>query len=151
MTVGNNALYGSELFKRLDDTDIEAVCQTAKYKAYEAGQNIFTENEEAYAVCVLLDGRVGLQMEVGNQRQLLVSTLDSGEVFAWSGLVAPFNFTATAKAMVDCEVAIFKSEDLTRLFEERPRLGYHVMTNIAVIMGERLRDSHLQLLGLFGA
>jgi CRP-like cAMP-binding protein len=150
MSVGNSALYGSDLMRRLDEADVEAVCQSAKYKTYPAGETIFKENEEAYAVCVLLEGRVGLQMEVGNQRQLLVSTLDPGEMFAWSGLVAPHNFTATAKAMVDSEVAVFKSEDLSRLFDDRPRLGYQVMTNIALIIGERLRDSHLQLLGLFG-
>ena len=150
MSVGNSALYGSDLMRRLDEADVEAVCQSAKYKEYQAGETIFKENEDAYAVCVLLEGRVGLQMEVGNQRQLLVSTLDPGEMFAWSGLVAPHNFTATAKAMVDSEVAVFKSEDLSRLFDDRPRLGYQVMTNIALIIGERLRDSHLQLLGLFG-
>ena len=150
MSVGNSALYGSDLMRRLDEADVEVVCQSAKYMQYPAGETIFKENEEAYAVCVLLEGRVGLQMEVGNQRQLLVSTLDPGEMFAWSGLVAPHNFTATAKAIVDSEVAVFKSEDLSRLFDDRPRLGYQVMTNIALIIGERLRDSHLQLLGLFG-
>ncbi|MHB8868967.1 MAG: cyclic nucleotide-binding domain-containing protein, partial [Thermoleophilia bacterium] len=95
-------------------------------------------------------GRVGLMMDVGNGRRLTVSTVEPAEMFAWSGLVAPYQFTSTARAIEECEVAIFRSEDLLRMFDENPRLGYQVMSQVSFLIAQRLRDTHLQLLGLFG-
>jgi len=151
MSVNRTLVVDNELLADLDPADRDSLASLAVGKTYEAGEVIFEENEDAFAVCLLLDGRVGLQMDVGTGRHLTVSTVDPGEIFAWSGLVPPHQFTATARAIEDCEVAIFKSEDLTRLFEDNPRFGYSVMLRIASLIGERLRDTHLQLLGMFGA
>ncbi|HZK48173.1 MAG TPA: cyclic nucleotide-binding domain-containing protein [Thermoleophilia bacterium] len=151
MSVNRTLVAENELLSDLDPVDRDALVAVAIGKTYAAGDVIFKENEDAYAVCLLLEGRIGLQMDVGNGRNLMVSTVDAGEVFAWSGLVRPHQFTATARAIEDCEVAIFKSEDLTRLFQENPRFGYAVMLRVASLIGERLRDTHLQLLGMFGA
>lgn len=151
MTVDRTSLENNELLADLDQADRDSLAALAIGKTYKAGNVIFKENEDAYAVCLLIDGRVGLQMDVGNGKNLMVNTVDPGELFAWSGLVPPFHFTATARAIEDCEVAIFKSEDLSRLFEENPRFGYTVMLRIASLIGQRLRDTHLQLLGMFGA
>ena len=151
MSINRTMVAENELLAQLDPADRDSLASLAVGKTYGAGEVIFRENEEAFSVCLLLDGRVGLQMDVGTGRNLMVSTVDPGEIFAWSGLVPPHQFTATARAIEDCEVAIFKAEDLTRLFAERPQFGYTVMLRIASLIGERLRDTHLQLLGMFGA
>lgn len=150
MTVDRALLVTNEFFKTLDDAEAAALAARALGHSYPAGAEIFEENEDAHAVCLLTHGRVGLMMDVGNGRRLTVSTVEPGEMFAWSGLVAPFHFTATARAIVDCEVAIFRSDDLLAMFEENPRLGYQVMRQISFLIAQRLRDTHLQLLGLFG-
>lgn len=150
MTVDRALLVSNELFATLDDTETAALAAKALGRSYLAGEEIFEENEEAYSVCLLLHGRVGLMMDVGNGRRLTVSTVEPGEMFAWSGLVAPYQFTSTARAIEECEVAVFKSEDMRRMFDENPKLGYEVMSQISFLIAQRLRDAHLQLLGLFG-
>jgi CRP/FNR family cyclic AMP-dependent transcriptional regulator len=150
MTLDATRLAKNELFSRLDDDDAQALMGLAIGRQYAAGQDIFKENDDAYSVCLLLRGRVGLQMDLGNGRRLVVSTVDPGEMFAWSGLIEPHHFTSTAHAMEDCDVAIFKTDDLQALFAERPKLAYAAMEQCAFIISERLRDTQLQLLGLFG-
>lgn len=150
MTVDRTLLASNELFATLDGTETAALAEKAIGHRYVAGEEIFQENEEAYAVCLLLAGRVGLMMDVGGGRRLTVSTVEPGEMFAWSGLVPPYHFTSTARAIEDCQVAIFRSEDLRRMFDENPRLGYQVMSQVSFLIAQRLRDTHLQLLGLFG-
>ncbi|MBU2602382.1 MAG: cyclic nucleotide-binding domain-containing protein [Actinobacteria bacterium] len=151
MTVDRALLKRNELFTTLDDGEAAMLAKKAVSRTYLAGEEIFQENEEAYAICVLLEGRVGLMMDVGNGRRLTVTTVEPGEIFAWSGLVAPYQFTSTARAVEDCTMAAFKSEDLRRMFDENPRLGYQVMRQISFLIAQRLRDTHLQLLGLFGS
>ncbi len=151
MTIDRTLLKRNELFNTLDDGEAAAMAKMAIGKTYVAGEEIFQENEAAYAICVLVEGRVGLMMDVGNGKRLTVSTVEPGEIFAWSGLVAPYHFTSTARAIDDSTVAVFKSEDLRRMFDQNPRLGYQVMRQISFLIAQRLRDSHLQLLGLFGS
>jgi CRP/FNR family cyclic AMP-dependent transcriptional regulator len=150
MTLDTTLLAKNELFSRLDEADAQALMSLAIGRRYAAGEDIFKENEDAYAVCLLLGGRVGLQMDLGNGRRLVVSTVDAGEMFAWSGLIEPHHFTTTAHAIEDCDVAIFKSDDLQALFVERPRLAYATMEQCAFIISQRLRETQLQLVGLFG-
>lgn len=150
MAIDEVALARNELFANLDEAEKAALLGLAVEKTYKPSEQIFGENEEAHSVCLLTDGRIGLQMDLGGGRRLVVGTVDEGEMFAWSGLVPPYVFTATATAIEPCRVAIFKSEDLTRIFERNPRLGYEVMSQIAFLAVQRLRDSHLQLIGLFG-
>jgi CRP/FNR family cyclic AMP-dependent transcriptional regulator len=151
MKVDASLLETNELIAPLTRPEKDALMDLAIGRSYEAGETIFEEHDEAYSVIVLLKGRAGVQMDVGNGRQLMVATVEAGELTAWSGLVPPFQFTATGRAIEDCDVAIFKSEELRRLFDDDPRLGYIFMQRVACVIAERLRDTHLQLLGLFGS
>ena len=151
MAIDEEVLARNALFATLDEVEREALLGLAVEKGYAPGQKIFAENEEAYSVCLLVEGRVGLQMDLGTGRQLMVGTVDEGELFAWSGLVPPCQFTATATALEPARVAVFKSEDMTRVFDRNPRLGYAVMRQVAFLIAQRLRDAQLQMIGLNGS
>lgn len=151
MTVDRSLLESNELLHALSPAEKDSLFELAIGRSYLAGEQIFAENDNAYSVILLLDGRVGIQMDIGNGRRLMVSTVEPGEITAWSGLVPPYQFTASGRAVENCEVAIFRSEDLNRLFDENPRFGYQFMQRIACVAAERLRDAHLQLLGMFGS
>ena len=150
MTVDRSLLETNELLQTLTPAERDSLFGLAIERSYPAGEIIFTENDNAYSVILLLRGRVGIQMDIGNGRRLMVSTVEPGEITAWSGLVPPYQFTASTRAVEDSEVAIFRSEDLNRLFDDNPRFGYQFMQRIAGVAAERLRDSHLQLMGMFG-
>jgi CRP-like cAMP-binding protein len=151
MNVDASLLEQNELIAPLTQSEKDALLGMAIGRSYPAGETIFKENDEAYSIILLLKGRVALQMDIGNNRQLMVGTVEADEITAWSGLVPPYQFTATGRAITDCDVAIFRSEDLRRLFDENPRLGYMFMQRVACAAAEHVRDAQLQLLGLFGS
>lgn len=141
----------SQLFQLLEAEDRRQLQQIAIRRHYAEGEQIFGEHERAYGICILIQGRVALQLELGGNRRLTVGTVEAGEMFAWSGLVPPFTFSSGARALTDCEIAVLKSEDLRRLFEQNTGLGFRVMQQVAELVSERLRDTELQLVGLFGS
>lgn len=149
--VDRSLLEANELMRTLTPAEKDSLFGLAIGRSYPAGELIFAENDDAYSVILLLQGRVGLQMDIGNGRKLMVSTVEPGEITAWSGLVPPYQFTASARAVKDCEVAIFRSEDLNRLFDDNPRFGYQFMQRIACLAAELLRDTQLQLMGMYGS
>lgn len=144
-------LEDTDLFRELDADDVERLKECAIHRRYEQGQQIFDEHEEAYGICMLLEGRIALQLDIGGGRRLTVGTVDPGELFALSGLVPPHTFTAAARAVTDCDVIIFPAETLAECFDSDPALGYAFMRQVAQLLSNRLRDSYLQLVGLFGS
>jgi hypothetical protein len=139
---------GSGGLRYLLEADRAALIEHAEIRRYRACELVMREGDEAFGLCVLLSGRVGLLVEAGSGRHVLVDTVRPGELFAWSGAVPPFHYTATGHAMVDSEVAVLGKEELESLCEADPVLGYHLMREITVVMGRRVRDLEAQLVGL---
>jgi CRP-like cAMP-binding protein len=130
------------------EADRAALTEHAEIHRYRARELVMREGDEAFGLCVLLSGRVGLLVEAGFGHHLVVDTVRPGELFAWSGAVPPYHYTATGHAMVDSEVAVLGKEELESLCEADPVLGYHLMREITVVMGRRVRDLETQLVGL---
>ena len=144
-------LEDSQLFRLLDEHDRAILADMAIRRTYAEGEQVFGEHEQAYGICILLEGRIALQLDLGGNRRLTIGTVDPGEMFAWSGLVPPFTFTSAARALTACEIAVLPSEDLRRTFDDNPPVGYRVMQQVSELVSLRLRDVQLQLVGLFGA
>lgn len=130
------------------EADRDSLVAHAEVRHFGACDLIMKEGDEAFGICVLLTGRVGLLVEVGGGRQVLVDTVRPGELFAWSGAVPPFHYTATGHAIVDSDVAVLGRDELEKLCEADPVLGYHLMRELTVVVGRRVRDLEMQLTGL---
>jgi CRP-like cAMP-binding protein len=139
---------GPSGLRYLLEADRAALVKHAEIRRYRACELVVREGDEAFGLCILLSGRVGLLVEAGSGRHVLVDTVRPGELFAWSGAVPPFHYTATGHAMVDSEVAVLGKVELESLCEADPVLGYHLMREITVVMGRRVRDLEAQLVGL---
>lgn len=139
---------GAGDLRYLLEADRAALTEHAEIRWYRACELVMREGDEAFGLCVLLSGRVGLLVEAGHGHHVLVDTVRPGELFAWSGAVPPYHYTATGHAMVDSEVAVLGKEELESLCEADPSLGYHLMREITVVMGRRVRDLESQLVGL---
>ncbi len=128
--------------------DLATLMQHAVPRSFAAGELVFHEGDEAVCACILLAGRIGLLIEAGGGRHVVVDTVRPGELFAWSGVVPPHRYTATAHAVEDSEVAFLCGQELESLCDADPVLGYHVMESIALVAGRRVRDLEVQMAGL---
>lgn len=111
---------------------------------YDEGQTIFRQDEDAYGLCVVLGGKVGLHMQVGDE-SVALDVVGPGDLVGWSALVAQQTFTSTAVALEPSELAVFKFRDIQRLTEAEPHLGCTLMTNVANIISNRLRETQQRL------
>ncbi|HIG46513.1 MAG TPA: Crp/Fnr family transcriptional regulator, partial [candidate division Zixibacteria bacterium] len=53
--------------------------------------------------------------------------------------------SARAFSYEDTTVLEIKSDDIRKIMEEYPRIGYIVMRNLAVVLTRRLRNTNLRL------
>lgn len=136
-------LSGAAALAGLTPKDVGELEHVALLQSYGDGAVIFTEGEDAYGMCIVLEGGVTLRTALGAE-QVDVGEAGVGDLIGWSGLVPPHVFTATAVAQGPTIIAVLKNDDLTRLSEEDQYLGRMLMRNVASIISARLRESHVR-------
>lgn len=128
---------------------VERLSQIAKLRLYPVGRVLFSESEHHHSIHVVCRGLVTLEMRIPNHGVQRILTVGSGEILAWSALLADGVMTTSAVVTEETQAIEFIAEDLKALCEQDYELGYHVMRQVAVSLSRRLLATRLQLLDLF--
>lgn len=128
----------------------------------EEGHYFFKEGDNLHYFYLVLEGAVAIVFQVPTKeaakdvagqltremetRDIVVSTIGTGDVFAWSGLIPPYKATASAKAIMPCRVVAFDCSKLLEEFEKDCRFGYLMVQKAAQIIRQRVRDLRVESL-----
>jgi CRP-like cAMP-binding protein len=129
------------MFAELDDADSARLLATAQALHCRAGECLFLLGDHADRLYVMLSGKVELTFPLsfgGAVHDVAVESKTRGSALGWSALVKPHRFTLSARAVESSELALFSRQDLFRLFEAEPRIGYTVTRYVAELVGRRL-------------
>ena len=143
-----DTLKSSKLFNGLSDEALGRIAGLCHKEAYDRGTTIFSEGEEAQKLFILEEGLVVLRIQpAAQERNIMVTAIkEEGQIFGWSSLVEPAQYSASAVCMEDSKVLAIKGKDLLALLEESPAVGFVVMKRLAGIVSSRLRSTREQLI-----
>jgi len=131
------------LFGELSDEELHQVAAICQEETFEAGTQIFGQDEIAQKVYILQSGRVMLCMylrsDIEPDADLCIEESQPGRVFGWSALVKQKRFTASAVALDPVSAISIQGDQLNALFEEHPHIGFLVMRRLADVISDRLR------------
>jgi CRP/FNR family transcriptional regulator, cyclic AMP receptor protein len=134
-------LRRAAIFGELQDTEAERLLAVARSQQCHKGECLFLLGDHADRLYVVLKGKVELTFPLsfgGIVRDVPVESKTPGGALGWSALVKPHRFTLSARGVETSELATFPRQDLLRVFEADPRIGYVVMRHIAEVVGRRL-------------
>lgn len=141
-----------ELFLGLDDEQLEriAALPSCQIRCISADEVINKEGELATELYVLDEGKVYLTMSVpavgeDQMTEVVVDSVTKGDVFGWSALVTPHRLTLSQVACEPSVVLAINGAELRLLLDEDHDAGYEVMSNLARIVGARLRDAQMTI------
>ena len=150
------------VFAGLSHENIIALANTAQELSTEEDHFFFHEGDELHEMFLVLEGAVGVVVElpaqnvehsVANQltsefetEHVVLSAVGPGEIFGWSGLVAPYETMAGAKALTPCRVVAFDCKALLQAFKADCHFGFMMMHKTAQVIRERLRDRRMESL-----
>ena len=137
-------------FAGLDDDVLALLVGCATNAHYSAGDALFRGGTPADQFFVIRSGRVAIELVAPGRHPLVVETADAGEVVGWSWLVAPYQWFGDGKAVEDTSVIALDGACLRGKCEADPRLGYDLMSRFAQIVIERLQQTRLRLLDVYG-
>lgn len=134
-----------DIFDGLDDADLARVAELCQSVAVPAGEVIVTIGEPAQVFYLVRQGTVEIstQRPNGSAADGVCLTLGRGQMFGEMALVDRGARSATARALTDVLMYVIRCDQFLDLCEQWPRLGYHVMRNIAADLSFKLRQRNL--------
>jgi CRP-like cAMP-binding protein len=134
-------IRGSELFAGLRDEDWPRLIALGQEQDLAPGEVLFELGQETSTLFVVSAGSMALTLPLvvlGACRNVRFQTLLPGRVVGWSALLAPHRATMAAHSPEAARLLAFPRSRLTALFDEVPRIGRVVMTNLATVVAGRL-------------
>lgn len=154
-------------FSGLTPKQLITLANIAEVQTVEEGHRFFYEGERLTKLYFLIEGIVSLTIGVPDRDKnhnraeqimgnfvtepITVSTVGSGQLFAWSSLIPPHHSTAGAAAATHSRVIVFDSQDLFEIFELDCQLGYLILQKVAGVIRRRLHDSRIESLAFMPA
>jgi len=138
-------------FGWIDAENLREIAMISEELPVEKDTTLFEEGASAQYLYFLISGSVDLFFSVSEQthsvqhKEYYTGSINHGEAFAISALIAPHIYVATARANVPSVVLRVDAASLRQLLENQPLLGYHMMGQIAHVAMERLSSTRVQL------
>ena len=132
-------LKNSALFHSLTALELKIVDGLMHERRYLTDEIVFDEGEEGQALYLVTSGRVVMSRSHGSGFHV-VAELGPGSVFGDLALLDDSPRNAQARAMENCELAVFFRADFLGLMETDAVIGYKISLNLARLIGQRLRD-----------
>lgn len=146
----DEVIASSPVFAGMAHDDLALIAGCAQNVGFEEGQLLFREGQSADVFYLVRKGRVALEVHTPERGGLIVDSADPGEVVGWSWLLPPYRWHFDARAAEEVRAIAFDGECLRGKCDEDTRLGYELMQRFGQVMIDRLQNTQLRLLDVYG-
>jgi CRP/FNR family cyclic AMP-dependent transcriptional regulator len=137
-------------FEGLPDDEIALIAGCGRNVRFDAGETIFRQGDSADTFFVVRHGTVAVGNFVPPRGELVIETLEAGELLGWSWLFPPYRSHFDARALSIVRATQFDGACLRDKCAADPSLGYDLMSRFAQVLIERLQWTQLRLLDVYG-
>jgi CRP-like cAMP-binding protein len=149
--VSYEVLEKVEAFSDFIDEQLSKLQNLCEELEFQRDDKLFTEGDPAMHLWQVVEGEVDLRFEMPDKRQTTNrQTVSSVEVkhkdpvaqtLRWSCFVPPYKMRLSAYCVTrKCRIIRFRKEDLLRLFESDPLMGYRFMSYMITVVGYRFHE-----------
>ena len=130
----------AELFKGIASHIIDEIAELVSEEAFPLGHVIFQKGDFADSLFILEEGEINITIQ--GRKSISFQVNQSGNIFGWSALVEPNQYTATAECVKESKVIKIDGDRLIRIFEKHPSEGMTVMKRLAGVVATRLVSAY---------
>ncbi|MDZ7291095.1 MAG: cyclic nucleotide-binding domain-containing protein [candidate division KSB1 bacterium] len=136
------------LFANMSDGELREFEKLIHRRTFKANETIFWEGEPGVGMYIIQRGTVAIFKHAPGEGREELATLRNGEFFGELALLdeSPRSATAVAKEPSDI-IGLFRP-DLFELLERKPRLGNKFLFQLALIIGDRLKNTNVEMQAL---
>jgi CRP-like cAMP-binding protein len=130
--------------------DLDLIAGCGRNVHFRADQSVFEEGGAADEFYVIRHGRVQLSVHSPQRGGISIATLADGDVLGWSWLFPPYRWEFDARAVTETSAVALDGACLRGKCERDTALGYRLMKKFTQVAQQRLQQTRLQLLDLYG-
>ncbi len=138
------------VFAGMDPGQLEVIAGCGRNRHAAAGTLVLREGEPADTFYLLRTGAVALEIHTPGRPPLIIQTLHEHDVVGWSWLFPPYRWQMDGRALTECGLVAFDAVCLRGKCESDHELGYQLMRRFAAVVSERLQETRLQLIDVYG-
>ncbi len=144
-----DSLRNAELFFEMTDGQLEKIAAICQEETHHHGDVIFRENDPGDVMYVIVDGEVEIRLNPqligGTGDPHTIGTFRRGQSFGEMALIDEGNRSASAHCSRATKLIILKRDDVLKLAESDPTLGYKLMHNMAIDLATKIRNADIQI------
>lgn len=130
-----------EFFKGFDGTPLDTVVAASEQRSFARGGVLFTENEAATELFVVMSGRIAIANRSVDGRESVVALMERGDLLGEMPLFDGLARSAEARALEPSEVIAIPYAPLRGIYRDQPEL----LWNVVEMLANRLRNTDEQL------
>lgn len=143
-------LAGVHFFEGMSEDEIALIAGCGRNVRFDAGETILRQGDPADVFYVIRQGSVAVGHFVPPRGEIVIETLELGDLLGWSWLFPPYRAHFDARALVTVRATQFDGTCLRAKCADDPALGYDLMSRFAQVLIERLQWTRLRLLDVYG-
>lgn len=133
-------LQQTDIFKNFTDSELAAIRSYAEVLEFKKDDRIFAQGDRAAHVWIVREGKVRLQTDSERHAiadgKPLVSFMAQAQAFGWTCFVPPYEYRLSGYCDSRwCTLIRLDRDDLARIFEEEPVIGFQVMAYLLAVVG----------------
>ena len=130
-----------EFFKGFDGTPLDTVVAASEQRSFARGGVLFTENEAATELFVVVSGRIAIANRSVDGRESVIALMERSDLFGEMPLFDRLARSAEARALEPSEVIAIPYAPLRDIYRDQPEL----LWNVVEMLANRLRNTDEQL------
>jgi len=134
-------LTSIEFFKGFDGAPLDTVLAATEALSFARGGVLFTENDPAAELFVVVAGRIAIANRSIDGRESVVALMERGDLLGEMPLFDGLPRSAEARALEPSEVLAIPYAPLRAIYAEQPEL----LWNVVEMLANRLRNTDEQL------
>ncbi|MCH1512450.1 MAG: Crp/Fnr family transcriptional regulator [Acidimicrobiales bacterium] len=142
--IDSNFFSSIDMFAGLAQEFLEPVLNQSKIQKLERGDVLFSEDDTASDLFIVLSGRVAIANKSFDGRESVIALMETGDLFGEMPLFRPDGRSADARALEDSSVVVIPYEPVKTLYIEHPEMLWKVVDMLAdrlKVMDTALADS----------
>jgi CRP-like cAMP-binding protein len=133
----------------MSESHIEKLAPIAGEVSFSANELVFRDGDGKDFFYLILAGWLALEIHAPG-RTYRIGTVCEGEALGWSTALPKTRKYFQVRALKPVTALAFPGQKLRDLFDADFRFGYDMLHRLLAVVAERLRDTQIQLLDVFG-
>lgn len=151
MTDIKDFLKEQAFFNGLSLDMVKYIAGCGQNKHFGAGEYISKEGQPADEFYIVRSGKLAVQLHHPTKGELIIKTLNEGDIGGLSWIIPPYTMQFDLKALVSTSVVALDGKCMRGKCDEDNEMGYLLMKQAALEMNNRLMNTRIQLLDVYSS